>query len=138
MPYRDPKPQETETVEFEAVWNVIKNWDIGLPEDCGPEGTQLYAHGTGNHVMAILDALNESKCLINNPIGTWEQVGRHMQELAAQLSNQSVDFPKVGHLFDNLLMILIDAVNVEKPKQPLNLITATFDRLVQQVSGSRA
>ena len=63
--YRDPKPEEINTLEFNAVWNIIKHWDIGLPEDIGPEQCQLYSGGTGNHVCAILDALNNAGCLIN-------------------------------------------------------------------------
>ena len=60
---RDPLPEEINTKEFNAVWECIKHWDIGLPEDIGPEACQLYSHGTGNHVVAILDALNKSNCL---------------------------------------------------------------------------
>ena len=54
----DPTEQDIISPEFEAVWNCIKGWDIGLPWDIdGVEGHQLYSGATGNHVMAILDAL---------------------------------------------------------------------------------
>jgi hypothetical protein len=39
------------------VWDCIKNWDIGLPFDITKSGAQLYSGATGNHVVAILDAL---------------------------------------------------------------------------------
>ena len=54
--YRDPKPEELETPEFKAIWNCIKSWDINVPSEY--EG---YCGATGNHVMAILDALDEIK-----------------------------------------------------------------------------
>lgn len=50
--WRDPQSEETETPEFNAVWNLIKNWDINVPD--AYEG---YCGATGNHVVAILDAL---------------------------------------------------------------------------------
>ena len=60
---RDPKPEEITTTEFEAVWNVIKHWDIGVPEDIADNGGQLYCHGTGTHVVCILDALRKANCI---------------------------------------------------------------------------
>ena len=57
---RDPLPEELGTPEFNAVWECIKEWDIGLPED-NEGGHQLYSGATGNHVVAILDALKEMK-----------------------------------------------------------------------------
>jgi hypothetical protein len=41
--------------EFNAVWNCIKSWDIAVPE--AVDGSGLYSGATGNHVRAILDAL---------------------------------------------------------------------------------
>jgi hypothetical protein len=55
--WRDPLPDELELPEFNAVWECIKNWDIGLPFDITANGGQLYSGATGNHVVAILDAL---------------------------------------------------------------------------------
>ncbi len=61
---RDPLPEEINTLEFNAVWDCIRYWDIGLPQDIGPEGCQLYSGATGNHVVAILDSLSgkEKSC----------------------------------------------------------------------------
>lgn len=58
---RDPLPEELETPEFNAVWDLIKHWDIGLPQDITKNGHQLYAHATGNCVVAILDVLKGVK-----------------------------------------------------------------------------
>ena len=60
---RNPLPEELETSEFNAVWECIKNWDIGLPFDINPDGGQLYSGATGNHVVAILDSLQEAGCM---------------------------------------------------------------------------
>ena len=54
---RDPLPEEIDTPEFEAVWNLIKHWDIGIPQDITKDGHQLYSRATGNHVVAILDVI---------------------------------------------------------------------------------
>ena len=55
--WRDPLPEEINTPEFNAVWKCIKHWDIGLPWDILSDGGRLYSGATGNHVVAILDAL---------------------------------------------------------------------------------
>ena len=54
---RDPLPYELDLPEFNAVWGVIKNWDIGRPTAITKDGGQLYAGGTGTDVATILDAL---------------------------------------------------------------------------------
>lgn len=61
--WRHPKPNELNTTEFNAVWNTIKNWNIGLPVDLTPKGGQLYRGATGNHVVAILDSLRKAGCI---------------------------------------------------------------------------
>ncbi|KKM95289.1 hypothetical protein LCGC14_1189650 [marine sediment metagenome] len=53
--WRDPKPEELETPEFNAVWEAMKGWDIAVPKELDESG--LYSGTTGNHVVAILDAL---------------------------------------------------------------------------------
>lgn len=50
--WRDPTPEELEDPQFNAIWNVIKTWDINVPE-----AYNGYCGATGNHVVAILDAL---------------------------------------------------------------------------------
>lgn len=55
----DPTPDMLESVEFDAIWNCIKTWDINVPEVDG----ELYAGANGSHVRAILDALDKIKGL---------------------------------------------------------------------------
>ena len=54
--YTDPTEKDLERTEFNAVWNEIKSWDINVPEEYSG-----YTGATGNHVMAILNALSKSK-----------------------------------------------------------------------------
>ena len=48
----DPTPEMLADPVFEAIWNVIKTWDINVPS-----AYHGYCSATGNHVRAILDAL---------------------------------------------------------------------------------
>jgi hypothetical protein len=48
----DPTPQMMNDPRFEAVWQCIKTWDINVPGAYAG-----YMGATGNHVRAILDAL---------------------------------------------------------------------------------
>ena len=54
---RDPTLREINTPLFNAIWNCIKKWEIatGLDKDDG--GNDLYSDATGNHVVAIIDAI---------------------------------------------------------------------------------
>jgi hypothetical protein len=51
-PWNDPTPEDLCKPEFEAIWQCIKTWDINVPGVY--EG---YMGATGNHVRAILEAL---------------------------------------------------------------------------------
>lgn len=51
--YPGPTLEHLSDTRFDAIWSVIKHWDINYGH--GPEG------GTGNHVRAILDALDGIK-----------------------------------------------------------------------------
>ena len=59
MAYRDPKPEDLNRPEFNAVWEEIKRWDINVPDQYVG-----YTTATGGHVMAILDAI-EGKIMTN-------------------------------------------------------------------------
>ena len=48
----DPTEDMVKTREFEAIWEVIKSWDINVPGIYNG-----YMGATGNHVKAILDSL---------------------------------------------------------------------------------
>lgn len=49
----DPTPSHLADPRFDAIWRAIRSWDINVPE-----AYQGYCGATGNHVRAILDALN--------------------------------------------------------------------------------
>lgn len=50
----EPTEADLTAPDFEAVWNLIKGWDIGK-RDAG--GAFCYAGATGTDVMTILEAL---------------------------------------------------------------------------------
>ena len=54
IPWPDPTPEMLETPEFNAIWECIKYWDINVPG-----AYRGYCGATGNHVRAILDALEK-------------------------------------------------------------------------------
>jgi hypothetical protein len=51
----DPTPEmlSGDDERFDLVWSLIKTWDINVPE-----AYNGYCGATGNHVRAILDALD--------------------------------------------------------------------------------
>jgi len=52
--YRDPELKDMKQAEFKAIWEAIKEWDINVPSEYGG-----YCGATGNHVMAIFDAIRK-------------------------------------------------------------------------------
>ena len=54
--HRDPTPEELETPEFNALWELMKAWDI-----CTTGNYDSYSNTTGNHIVAVLDALKHTK-----------------------------------------------------------------------------
>lgn len=56
--FPDPTPEMLETLEFKAIWQCIKSWDINVPEKYSG-----YMGANGNHVRAIIDALQSARCL---------------------------------------------------------------------------
>jgi len=54
----DPTPEMMESQEFNAIWKLIKTWDICVPEI---DGDGVYSGATGNHVRAIIDAIKNSR-----------------------------------------------------------------------------
>lgn len=47
----DPTPEMLKDAKFEAIWQMIKSWDINVPEAYAG-----YMGATGNHARAILEA----------------------------------------------------------------------------------
>lgn len=55
-PWPDPTPEMLNGDPlFDAIWNVIKSWDIAVPE-----AYSGYTGGTGNHARAIYDAIRSA------------------------------------------------------------------------------
>jgi hypothetical protein len=52
----DPTPANLDDPRFEAIWKTIRTWDINVPRAYAG-----YCGATGNHVRAILDALDKIK-----------------------------------------------------------------------------
>lgn len=52
----DPTQQMLKDPEFEAIWQVIRDWDIHVPG--AYEG---YCGATGNHVRVILEAIRKTR-----------------------------------------------------------------------------
>lgn len=55
----DPTNNMMSRPEFDAIWDCINTWDINVPG-----AYQGYCGATGNHVRAILDALEKAGFLI--------------------------------------------------------------------------
>jgi hypothetical protein len=51
-----PTVEQRNSPEFEAIWNLIKSWDINVPEYY--EG---YCGANGSHVALILNELDKVK-----------------------------------------------------------------------------
>ena len=58
-----PSKEEVESEVFKAIWDVIKDWDINVPDYHNG-----YSGGNGSHVKLILDSLKP--VLRNNKIET--------------------------------------------------------------------
>ncbi len=52
----DPKPEDLNDITFNRIWDCIKKWDIAVPEVYGG-----YCGATGNHVIAIMNAIKGAK-----------------------------------------------------------------------------
>lgn len=63
IPWQDPDIEMLALPEFDAVFRVIKGWDIAVPGAYAG-----YESATGNHVKAILDALEDTQFFP----GCWE------------------------------------------------------------------
>ena len=48
----NPTKEELNSPQFEAIWSVIKHWDINVPDYYNG-----YMSGNGSHVKLILDEL---------------------------------------------------------------------------------
>lgn len=55
-PMPNPTPQQLHDPAFNAIWQVIKSWDINVPAYYNG-----YCGANGSHVVLILNALKESE-----------------------------------------------------------------------------
>lgn len=74
-----PTPEMLNDPTFNAIWNVIKSWDINVPD-----AYSGYCGATGNHVRAILDALPASLAERGEERGIRELAARYCYEQARQ------------------------------------------------------
>lgn len=51
-PWPDPTPEQIKSDIFNRIWECIRTWDINVPEQYNG-----YSQATGNHVVAILNAI---------------------------------------------------------------------------------
>lgn len=61
-PWPDPDPGDTDDPKFTAIWDCIKSWDINVPT-----AYSGYMGATGNHVRAIMDAIEAAGFHIASP-----------------------------------------------------------------------
>jgi len=54
----DPTPEMMKSLEFNAIWDLVKTWSICVP---GVGGNGVYDTATGNHVRAIIDAIRKAR-----------------------------------------------------------------------------
>jgi len=59
-----PTEEQLSSPEFEAIWSVIKSWDVNVPEFY-----ENYCHADGSHVALILNALNPGAKYPDHPSG---------------------------------------------------------------------
>ena len=55
LPMPNPSNEEIESLQFNAIWDVIKTLDINVPEFYSG-----YCGGNGSHVKLILDSLKQA------------------------------------------------------------------------------
>ena len=53
-PMPNPTQEQLSDPTFEAIWNVIKTWDVNVPEYY-----QGHCGANGSHVVLILNALKD-------------------------------------------------------------------------------
>lgn len=55
LPMPNPSKEEVDSLQFNAIWDIIKTWDINVPEFYSG-----YCSGNGSHVKLILDSLKQA------------------------------------------------------------------------------
>lgn len=65
----NPSPEMLASPQFEAIWSVIKSWDVNVPE-----AYSGYCGANGSHVAMILNALSASPAAGGVDAGAWRDV----------------------------------------------------------------
>ncbi len=95
----DPTPEMLRTPEFEAIWQTIKTWDINVPAAYGG-----YCGATGNHVRAIMDALDRFAAPMS------EADAKRLADIRHAWSDESEEF----HALPFMLRLLDAAVAAQR------------------------
>lgn len=76
-PMPNPTPETLESPLFEAIWQVIKSWDVNVPDHYNG-----YMGASGSHVQMILDALPKliPESRIQELAEGWERDGEEINE----------------------------------------------------------
>lgn len=83
----DPTQEMRETDAYEAIWQCIKTWDISVPQ-----AYSGYCGATGNHVRAILDALNGRQLMPLSGYTEAQRLGISERDYKCRLFPQQASF----------------------------------------------
>jgi len=108
-PWPDPTPEMLKRSDFESIWQCIKSWDINVP------GVYRgYMGATGNHVRAILDALDALK---DKPAAKDAELPEELLAACKDLSRKTGPYSR-NESIQNLCVVLLAEVDrrIEKSK----------------------
>ncbi len=112
-PWPDPTADMLQTPEFKAVWQAMKGWDICVPAVDGPDS---YSGTTGNHVRAVLDALDNA-----NPDMVSRSAGYRAEEHRRLTRHLTVDWSeeiKQGESATDLTIRLLNELDTRRTADP--------------------
>jgi hypothetical protein len=101
--WRSPSVEETKTPIFNAIWDVIKRWDVNVPDQY--EG---YCGANGNHVIQIMESVNSAIAEMQAEIDlrtaqceTLIETNKKLREALEKIATDSMyteDLPYVGNI----------------------------------------
>lgn len=114
MPFPSPTDEMVDNDPlFEVIWQVIKGWDIAVPH-----AYYGYCSATGNHVKAILDAVNHH--LDKQPQSLYLSGDQGVEDLMQEI---------VDKVMNGLNSRIFDVPFDEETKKPLTLWESFMDWL---------
>jgi hypothetical protein len=113
--------------EFNAVWDVIKKWDIQRTPESG------YSHATGDEVVAILDALKSVESppesdFIENMVSSISQTAAYLLDPGLSSLNTVQAAAAILDYFD--------AIGVSENKNLLEAREYVMQRILKSYEGS--